>query len=137
MVNGPRWRSTSPISVSDAPAASIDVAAVWRSRCAYTVPNPARSAAAADRLGHPTRADPAVRGPDPDEQPAIQRIRRSPPLQIVDDRLPDITRQRQPIRATALPGDDEFAAAPIDVVQTRPATSPRRSPTRASRVSIA
>ena len=71
------------------------------------------------RLGHPTRADPAVRGPDPDEQPAIQRLRRSPPLQIVNDRPPDITRQRHPIKSTALPGDGEFAAAPIDVVQTQ------------------
>ena len=59
-------------------------------------------------------------------------------LQVGDDRLTGLDRQRQPIATAALAGDDEFAAAPVDVVQTAaPATSPARSPIRASKISIA
>src|ERR1022692_3525236 len=47
-----RWRSTWPISASDAPALSISVAAVCRSRCAPTLGRPARLHAA--RTTHPT-----------------------------------------------------------------------------------
>jgi hypothetical protein len=46
-------------------------------------------------------------------------------LQVVDDRRAGIAHQRQPISAAALSGDNEFAAAPVDVVQTERGDFPR------------
>ena len=51
-------------------------------------------------------------------------------LQVGNDRLVGIGRQRQLVMATALPGDGEFAAAPVDVVETKPGNLTTAQPDR-------
>ena len=114
-----------PISASDAPARSISVAAVCRSRCAPTGGNPARAHAP-----RTTCADAALGGSAPARRDAPAGTppgpsARRPALQIADDRLADIDRQRQPLVPAALAADDELAGAPVDVVELR-ARRPRR-----------
>lgn len=74
------------------------------------------------RLRHTRRAQAPVRCLDADEHPLVQGVGRPALLQVVGDRLTDITRQRKPIAAISLPHNDDLAAAPIDVVQPQAGT---------------
>ena len=109
-----RWRSTWPISGSGAPALSISVAAVWRSRCAPMSPSPARRPAAITTLRHPAGAQRPVRRPDAHEHAAS--LARSRDARGADS-------QRRPARhrpaAAAAPG-----GCPCRGRRSRPPASP-------------
>ena len=51
-------------------------------------------------------------------RPVLRRVR-APVLQVGDDPLPDIDRQRQPINPVAFAAHGDLAAAPVDVVQAQ------------------
>ena len=103
---------------ADAPARSMSVAAVWRSRCGRTTPSPARRAAASDDGRHPaTRVKPTMRRLHPQEHLPRRGRTRATAAQVRGDRLADIHGQRQLVDAAALAVDRELPGPPVHVIQ--------------------
>ena len=114
-----RWRSTWPISASEAPARSMSVAAVWRSRRARTTPSPARRAAAATMRRHPAAGQADERRLHPQEHLPHRGRARAAAAQVRGDRLADIDRQRQLVHAVALAVHRELPGPPVQVVEAQ------------------
>ena len=78
--------------------------------------DPGAPARAADRRGDRPGRDRRIRSPGLQEHlPPIAR--RPPAPQVRGDRLAHISRQRQPVLATALAADHELTSAPVDVIK--------------------
>ena len=118
-----RWRSTWPISASDAPCLSISVAAVCRRRCAPTAREPRPDARLADDPPDRAAVQPLERRGHPQEQRPALAPRTA--AQIGHQRLADIDRQRQHVLPAALAANEQLARAPVDVIELR-ARRPRR-----------
>lgn len=94
------------------------VAALCRSRCAYTVGSPARRVAAAARLDMPFRLIAPIRRPDAQEH--LSRIGgRTHLYQVRHDRFTHVGRQRQHLVPVPLATDSDLTAPPIDVVEAQ------------------
>ena len=93
-------------------------------RCS-AVPQPVRMNLAEPRttrgrhhdLSHAAGRQPVMRRAHSHEQTPVLRRHRTTRLQVSDDRLADINRERQPFRAPALPDDHQLPRAPINVLQ--------------------
>ena len=74
---------------------------------------------ARDDLADRGRGEAAVRRQHPHEHAAACGARGTAAAQVSDDRLADISRQRQPLLATALAAHDELAGPPVEVVEPK------------------
>jgi len=77
-------------------------------------------------LRDPAAGQAAVRGADAHDQRPVKSGRRPPVLQIGDDRLADIVRQRQPLGPSTLASDPKLAGAPVDILDAVPLSMPQR-----------
>ena len=116
-----RWRRTSPTSSSDAPLRSMSVARLWRSRCEPTYfCGGFRPVFLNASLQHGVYdlgilEGRMVRRLRRDEQRA--RVAGSSISDVVDDRFAHVRGKRHAVVQFALTPDEDFARAPVDVVE--------------------
>jgi hypothetical protein len=97
----------------------------------YLSPN----ACVMNHAAHPHAGERAGRRAHSQEHPP--ELARAATLQIRDQRLADIDRQRQPVVPVALPAHEDLARPPVEILELYAATSPARNPSRTSNNKIA
>ena len=117
-MNALRCRNNSPISANDPPARSTSVATVCRRRVRTDRREPARRHAV--RTSSPIAPAPPVSGPNGAarlQEHVRSPRRRAAVAEIVDQRLANINRERQPLVPILFAANNQLAGTPVDVCE--------------------